>query len=422
MTEQGIASSEEFERYACSTVERAIAAYIVLMTFYDPTPSRGFIATMNTIGLSLGEASKIYRELGRYLGILSYQEFERVRAELKEVVIRCLDRLNIAERARERIDPLGEDERRILRIASLGIIKEIERSPHIMSDLRFKLEELAAFVSIMVGKEIDPRRLEDLIVGSYLAVSLKDYGDIAVIPNTIELISILGKGAEGEMPDYQYIYSKIRHNLEPHQIAALLGKITYVDHELYRAVYGYEPDDIAELLTIEKIVYRGHVNKYVEEHVLRAIKNVVKELCIEIADMYFREALRKAGYTFDLNVFSFSEEDYYCKYTAVKPGSAITLYIHPVAAALPEIPSGERAVIVVSGAGADIPSYIDRLRQSSLYASAASSLWAAVYEGNLYILGSTVEGGWKKEFIEALERGSKNVYIVGAGREGNIAL
>jgi len=303
MAGQGIVSSEEFERYACSTLERAIAAYIVLMTFYGPTPSRGFIATMNTIGVSLGEASKIYRELGRYLGILSYQEFERVGAELKEVVIRCLDRLNIAERARDRIDPLSEDERRILRIASLGIIKEIERSPHIMSDLWFKLEELAAFVSIMVGKEIDPIRLEDLIVGSYLAVSLKDYGDIAVIPNTIELISVLGKGAEGEMPDYQYIYSRIRHDLEPHQIAALPGKIIYVDREPYKAVYGYEPDYIAELLTIEKIVYRGRVNEYVEEHMLRAIKNVAKELCIEIADMYFREALRRAGYTFDLNVF-----------------------------------------------------------------------------------------------------------------------
>jgi len=119
------------------------------------------------------------------------------------------------------------------------------------------------------------------------------------------------------------------------------------DESFYKAVYGYDVTDVLDSIVIEKIVYKGIRNSYIDQNLRRAIESLVQEYCHDLVVNYIVDALESLGYDVDPRHRGFSKYKYYCRYTATKPNTALYIYVHPLAAELPDVGEDERAIIVV---------------------------------------------------------------------------
>jgi len=364
-------------------------------------------ATLSLLGLLPAEVEKISQEIDA--AVRSYLEGDQRSsgerwAKLKEVAIRCLDELDIVGEAKKRLSSMTEDELKVLRIAALGIMKRVRAGAYWN---RFNPYDLAKFVSVMLLRDVDADYLERLFARALLAV--KSGSEMSLVPNAFALLKELAEGVAGEYPSYSDVYSKLRYSMETYQVASLLNP----HGDFYEAVYGRRYEDVLKSLAVEKIVYRGVVNEYVKDEIEKAAKDLAQEYCHKLMVNYVVDALEKAGYDVDLKDRGFSEYEYYCRYAAVKPGANVYAYVVPFAVRPPSISSDERAIIVVEGPGANLPKYLESLRQSSSYYRVlADTLWIAVYQNRVYVFTPPRLADWQQEIVEALKAVHQQVSVI----------
>jgi len=300
------------------------------------------------------------------------------------------------------------DELRVLRMAALDIMKRI-RAGNYWS--RFDPYDLARFVSVMLLRSVDANYLESLFVRSLLAVKVSG-SEMSLVLNTFGLLKELAEAVAGEYPGYNDIYSKLRYSMEACQVASLLNP----RGDFYEAVYGRRYEDVLKSLAVEKIVYRGIVNEYIKDEIEKAARALAQEYCHYLMVNYAVNVLERAGYDVDLKGYGFSEYEYYCRYSAVKPGMNIYIYVVSLAVRSPSISSDDGAVIVVEGPGANFPKYLESLRQNTLYRNLADAIWVVVYKNRVYVFAPSRLADWQREIVEALKAVYQQVGITVIGR------
>jgi len=399
-----VTSLDDLRSYACSDAVKALAlfTYVTSSSDYIYTNVKD---TLRFLGVTPDRADELYDEV-RTL-VEKYLKGGQ-REDVEDVVRECLDKLGIVGEAKKRINALSDEERKILKVASLGVMKLMEKSPY--SRGRFSSEYLAQFVSVMISKDVNYDYLEGLFIKTLLAV--KDYSGspyMELIPSTTDIIIGLAKGVESELPNYDYIYSKLRYDAEPFQIAALYSP----DRSFYEAIYGYRVEDILNSMVIEKIVFKGVKNQFVDKDLGKAVKVLAQEYSHDLMVNYIVNALESAGYEVNLKHSGFSELSYCCRYTAMRPGVALYIYVCPFAIRPPDIDKGERAIVVVEGVGAKLPEYLEGLK-GTWRANLLNALWLCIYKNKVYVIGPTVKEDWQEEVVEALKKSYRDVHVVGA--------
>jgi len=407
---------DELKQLVCSDIAKALATYVYIESSSDYLYTN-VVYTLRFLGLSSDEAEKLYNVLteriGGYLKSGSYEELRAKEERLKEVVRNCLAELNIVEEARKRIAGLSDEDREMLQIAALGIVKRAEKGVYDMK--RFNSVDLANFVSAMLSRNVSSELLEGLFIRTLLAVRSHSasrryyYPTMVLVPNTVDLIKELAHAVESEWPSYDYIYSKLRYGAEPYQIAALCDP----DESFYRAVYGYRVGDVLSSMVIGKIVFRGAKNRYVDEDLRKAIKALAQEYSHNLVVNYIINALEDVGYEVDLKHSGFLEFNYCCRYTAMRPGTALYIYVCPFAVRSPDVGKDEKAIVVVEGVGAKIPEYLEELRKDSWHAHLVNALWLCIHKHRVYVFETTIREDWQKEIVNALKKSYSDVHVVG---------
>ncbi len=395
---------DELRRFACRDLYKALATYTYVVSSSDYQYTN-ITYTLKFLGLSASKAEETYEELIKLLSKLEEKFNLKIRMdeEIENVIRSCLEKLNIIDEARKRIEALSKDDKRILQIASLGVKRKIER--YTFSTKSFDSVDIAKFTSAMLSRDVGYEHIEELFVRTLLAVRDHSasrkyyYYTMRLIPNTEEILKELAQAAEKEWPSYDYIYSKLRYDAEPYQVATLLNP----DESFYEAIYGYKVEDVLSSSIIEKIVYKSAINRFIEDELRKVVQALSQEYCHNIVVDYIVNALRDLGYEVDLKSRGFLESCYCCRYAAIKPRTVLYIYVCPFAIRPPNIGKDEKAVIVVEGVGAKLSEYLEELRSDSWRAHLANALWLGIHKNKVYIL-STAGVNWQQEIVKALKK------------------
>ncbi|WFO74895.1 hypothetical protein J4526_07435 [Desulfurococcaceae archaeon MEX13E-LK6-19] len=399
---------DELSEFACRGIEYALAIYAATRSPREHYYTN-ILGTLELLGLDSSRAEEIYHEVtGRLIRLI-----ESVSQEDVEKIIReCLDEYKVFDEAVKRIHGLPESSRRILQYGVLRIRKSIEKW-HVEY---FNSDDVADFVSVMLGEDISRDEIEQLFVRTLLAVRNHSSGRryyytvMKLIPNTKKLVYEISSTVEKELPSYDEIYSKLKYTAEAFQIAALCNP----DSIVFNALYGFKLEDVVTYLEIPKIVHKGKKNNLSEitKDIYKAVQTLAQEHADNTMVNRLADAFKNLGYEIDLKHKGFLEYAYCCRYTATRPGTVLYIYVCPFAVKLPGVGKDEKAVIVFEGIGANLLEYINILGRHDWYKHLANALWICIHKNNVYILNTTIKDPWQKEIVESLRKTYPNVHII----------
>lgn len=154
---------EDLRSFACESLPKAIAAYTYIISMMDRNLYFNVFDTLQFLGLSENEIKKIYEDLA-----MKFREKTIPFSESVNVVRYCLEKLDVINEARKRIETLSEEDKKILQAAAVGILKRSFKVLDLID--MFNSIDVAMLVSEMLSKNVDHEYLEKLLVRTLLAV------------------------------------------------------------------------------------------------------------------------------------------------------------------------------------------------------------------------------------------------------------
>jgi hypothetical protein len=406
---------ERLRELLCRGLDFSLAALVYI--YSDARMRRSnVLRTLMLMGLPLGEAEGIYREvdeaLSSHVRVASFLGGEsHAWRGLEGVVVKCLDYLNVGEEAWRRVEALDAGESRVVRMLSLAISKRAGQMYYARGWDVVSVEPLAELASVLLLEDVDPFTVERLLVGSFLAVMNYKLGaggyvyrQLRLIPNTTSVVRALADSVASEWPSRDYIMEMLE-GASTCVIAALLG----AERPYYEAVYGCDYGVVLNSLAIRGIAYKGTRNRFVINELKDVARDLALKRCEDLLNV-LTPALRSQGYTLPAGSEGLLSFEYCCRYMASKPGSLLAIYTCPYAVAPPALGQGERAVVIVEGMGAGLPEYIGYLRRTRH--PAAEALWLVLHRNKVYIVSATVREDWQRRLVEALKAVSPGVAFI----------
>ncbi|ARM76958.1 hypothetical protein [Acidianus manzaensis] len=398
--------------FACMSVERALASFAFIESFYDYTNVRD---TLQYYGVPNIEIDQVFQELEKLrdpiTNYLSQRNYIDGKKQLESVIYDCI--------GNNKVDSLEPLYHKLLNMISLYIVEKNAFNNGIIDSY-----DTADFVSTMLSSKVNPEDLERVLVKSLLAVknhhsSRKHYYahmHLILTDNNKTTIQKLANEVQSELPDYKYVHDILEtlNSSKPYSIAALMYTIdTYYNYKrhnstFYKAAYGLDNFSVFNSLSISKIVYNGQINPLLVNHVSKAFDEISRVQSDAMINKYFKDVFGKLGY----NIEFVKCESYYCKYLASKMDSLIYIYTIPFALNIPPVNETNVMFAVRCGSNLEYNALLSSLQYSGIPSNTlADALWIAIDDyssNNVKITILNAKADWQMNIANLLRNQTNN--------------